>query len=285
MRHHESVARRGLHGLLVGVLLFAGCGDEPATTDVAVAVDAYGADGSETAPTPTIVESRDGVLVAFLDDDASPAEIGAVRERLEEHAGAGTASFMDHDAAQAEFVAMFKHRPDMVSAVTPRNLPRSLRVRPNDPTTESAIVEAVSGMAGVTEVLCSRRGRCGHDQDASRTNDRRPTPTAVPTRIGMLIVFLDDDASTEAVTAIRTRLEELAGPGNVTFFGRDAAYAEFTAMFKDEPDVVNRMSPTALPRSLRVPSKGVSSDRAVAEAVIDLPGVKDVICPERGRCL
>jgi cell division protein FtsX len=170
----------------------------------------------------------------------------------------------------------------MVEHTSPADLPRSLRVRPTSRESELAIAQAVAGMEGVADVVCPAGGRC---LDAAADGDRGPRPSAVPSREGMLIVFLEDDASAEVVAAIRKRLEQHAGAGGVMFVDHDDAHAEFAAMFKDEPDMVRKTSPAELPRSLRVKTNDAQNERALAEAVTGMEGVKDVVCPGRGRCL
>ena len=95
----------------MAVLLLSSCGGSPDEGTV-LAVDAYGpgAASDEDAPTPTVVPTRVGVLVVFLDDDASSEAVRAIRERIEQLAGAGSATFFDHEDAHAEFAEMFAGR-------------------------------------------------------------------------------------------------------------------------------------------------------------------------------
>jgi hypothetical protein len=111
-----------------------------------------------------------------------------------------------------------------------------------------------------------------------------PKPTLLASRQGALIVFLHDDAPPSDIDAIRARLEEHVGPGGVTFVSKEDAHAEFSAMFQDRPEVVAGTSPADLPRSLRVKPTGSEQEQAIEAFVEDLPGVKAVVCADRGQC-
>ena len=148
--------------LLAVVVLMAGCGDHVDTADVVAGDDGKSAVTTidPPRPVPTTPATRAGMLIVFLDDDASQEAIDAVRDRLEGHVGVGNVTYFTHEEAHAEFVAMFKDQPDMVSKTSPAELPRSLRVKPDGRDDELAIANAVSAMDGVKEVICDGRGRC-----------------------------------------------------------------------------------------------------------------------------
>jgi hypothetical protein len=164
MRHDAGMASRWIRTALVGLTglaLLGGCGDPPSAEVTTTAADGRPAEGEEElTPKPTLLASRQGVLIVFLHDDAPPAAVDAIRSRLEEHVGPGGVTFVSKEEAHAEFSAMFQDQPEVVAGTSPADLPRSLRVKPAGREEEQAIEAAVAGLPGVKEVVCADRGQC-----------------------------------------------------------------------------------------------------------------------------
>ena len=157
--------RRLLLAALTLVTLFAGCGEPEGERELAATTGTTEADDTGTTtedgmPEPTAVPGREGMLMVFLEADASPAAVDAIRARLEAHVGAGRVRFVSPEEAHAEFEAMFADEPEMVSGTSPADLPASLRVRPVDREAELAIHDDVVGLEGVKAVVCADRGQC-----------------------------------------------------------------------------------------------------------------------------
>ena len=151
------MATRPVLVVLLLAALFAGCGNEPASVETRPSPTV---EEDDRSPQPTTVPTRDGMLIVFLDDEATPSAIAAIRQQLEAHVGVGNASFFSKEDAHAEFSAMFRDEPDMVAKTSPAQLPRSLRVRPPDREAERTIADSVAPMEGVKAVVCAERGQC-----------------------------------------------------------------------------------------------------------------------------
>jgi streptogramin lyase len=105
-----------------------------------------------------------------------------------------------------------------------------------------------------------------------------------PSREGKLVVFVENDASAEDLAAIRAKLEAHPATVRVVYLDHDAAHREFAEMFKDQPSLVARTTAEELPRSFHVVPTSESSAPAIARSLAGLTGVKEVICPNSGRC-
>lgn len=94
------------------------------------------------------------------------------------------------------------------------------------------------------------------------------------------IVFMDPNASIPAIEAVEAALYGNPDVGRVTIVDKQAAHDEFADMFANTPDLVETVSPEALPVSLRVtPADGVPQERidAIGEAAADMSGVWQVV--------
>jgi len=65
-------------------------------------------------------------------------------------------------------------------------------------------------------------------------------------------VFLRIDVSPEQVDAVREHLRRADGVRIVAYLDQDDAYAEFSRLFADDPDLVARVGPETLPASFEV---------------------------------
>jgi len=98
---------------------------------------------------------EDGVeFIVFMDPEAEEAEIGAMKEDLEENPQIEAISFFSKDMAFEEFQSLFAGNPELLENVTPEILPPSYRVVPRD--SDVLVVEEVANSyrtrAGVLEV-------------------------------------------------------------------------------------------------------------------------------------
>lgn len=81
-------------------------------------------------------------FIVYMNPDASPEQIEAVGRALDEHPQVDTQTYLDKDAAFAEFRELFaEDQPELVDVITPDALPTSFRVKPVSP--DSAVVDAL----------------------------------------------------------------------------------------------------------------------------------------------
>ena len=94
-----------------------------------------------------------------------------------------------------------------------------------------------------------------------------------------LIVFVNPDATTAQVEALRASLDSLDEVARSTWVTQDEAYDEFTELWADRPDLIDAVSPEAMPPNVRVTVRGSEpgSDRRVGATVEGKPGVYRVI--------
>lgn len=94
-------------------------------------------------------------FIVFLQPEASPEQIDAVGANLEDSPEVSDATFVDKDAAYAEFEDIFADTPELVESVTPDDLPTSYQVEPVNK--DAAAVEDLSlqfeGQPGVMRVV------------------------------------------------------------------------------------------------------------------------------------
>ncbi|MGH9165827.1 MAG: permease-like cell division protein FtsX [Acidimicrobiales bacterium] len=96
-------------------------------------------------------------LSVFMQAGANPGQIDAVKRSLEQMPEVKRFSFVDQEAAFAEFKRMFSGQPDLVDSIKAADLPPSYRVVP----AKAEFVDAVgqrfkAGTAGVFEVAYAK---------------------------------------------------------------------------------------------------------------------------------
>lgn len=95
-------------------------------------------------------------------------------------------------------------------------------------------------------------------------------------------IFLCDDLRCPAITDVqlddlRSALEEDPIVDEVFFESKQEAYDNFLEMFSDMPDMLEAVSPDALPPSFRVSLVDPEQFEVVADRFATFPGVEDVI--------
>ncbi len=90
-------------------------------------------------------------------------------------------------------------------------------------------------------------------------------------------VFLTDTVTDAQRQDLLTTLTGLPLVKEVKYESKDEAYKRFKEQFKDQPDLVNNVSPGALPESYRVRLKDPTKYEVVASSVRGLPGVDQVV--------
>ncbi|HEV8295682.1 MAG TPA: permease-like cell division protein FtsX [Acidimicrobiales bacterium] len=79
-----------------------------------------------------------------------------------------------------------------------------------------------------------------------------------------LIVFFRPDATAEQIDPIRERVGAATGVRWFTYLDQHLTYLEFGQIYADKPEVVARVKPEELPRSLRVALADPSADASSA---------------------
>lgn len=80
------------------------------------------------------------------------------------------------------------------------------------------------------------------------------------------IVFISPDATGDQLDAVGASLADNPLVERVTFFDQEQAYAEFSEMFADSPDMVETVTPDILPPSFRVVP--LNADTASVEELV-----------------
>lgn len=81
-------------------------------------------------------------FIVYMQPDAQPAQIDAVRNDLSSNPEVKEIQYLDHEAAYREFVELFKDEPGMYESITPDALPTSFKVAPV--TVDADLIRALS---------------------------------------------------------------------------------------------------------------------------------------------
>jgi cell division transport system permease protein len=89
-------------------------------------------------------------------------------------------------------------------------------------------------------------------------------------------VFLDDNIPSDQTANIQQMLESMPQTKSVTYESKAQAFAKFKQLFKDQPDLVNNVSPNALPASFQVQLKDPNEFGAIAQQLQGQPGIANI---------
>ncbi|HEV8421123.1 MAG TPA: permease-like cell division protein FtsX, partial [Actinomycetota bacterium] len=90
-------------------------------------------------------------------------------------------------------------------------------------------------------------------------------------------VFLQDDVSDAQRSEIETVMKSLPGVESIAYESKEQAFQRFKEIFKNQADLVENVSPSSLPASLRVTLKEDGTIQPVREALANKPGVDRVV--------
>lgn len=97
-------------------------------------------------------------FIVFVKPDATPEQVKAIGEDLQNNPQVANVTFVDKNAAYEEFKELFRDSPEMIESVTPDILPPSYRVEPKDKSAD--IVRALSDLyktkPGVKQVVSAQ---------------------------------------------------------------------------------------------------------------------------------
>ncbi|HVF75398.1 MAG TPA: permease-like cell division protein FtsX [Acidimicrobiales bacterium] len=92
-----------------------------------------------------------------------------------------------------------------------------------------------------------------------------------------LSIFMQPDAPPNQSQAVESELAKLPEVKDFTYVDQDAAYAEFSQMFANSPDMVESVSAKDLPPSYRVVPKQAEFVEVIGERFKKREGVRDVV--------
>ncbi|MGK5681146.1 permease-like cell division protein FtsX [Actinoplanes sp. URMC 104] len=94
-------------------------------------------------------------------------------------------------------------------------------------------------------------------------------------------VFLRDDVTEQQKAAVEAHLRGLPDVAEVTYESSAEAYEKFKKLWADNPEFVEKLTPTSLPQSFKVRMADAKAARHVRDtgqaAIEGLPGVQDVV--------
>lgn len=96
-------------------------------------------------------------FVVWMKVDATDGQINEVRSSLDASEEVSRWKFIDKEAAYAEFKKANRDRPGLVSSVSPKDLPTSFRVVPEDAGRTALIADQFRAHAGVDEVWTAEK--------------------------------------------------------------------------------------------------------------------------------
>lgn len=90
-------------------------------------------------------------MFVYMNPTASDEQVESVRRSLESNPQVASFEFFDKEASYSEFQRLFNEQQDLVSEITPDDVPQSFRVKPasTDADVVSAVVEDFRSMPGV----------------------------------------------------------------------------------------------------------------------------------------
>jgi cell division transport system permease protein len=154
---------------VVRVARFRGWGSRRRWTTVALALVAAGGIAVGMLAARLLDEDEDGKLAVvdgcldrfskgedafvYVEPDATPREIKAIRERLAGDDRITSMEYLDQQATYVEFVRLFADSPGLIRTVEPDILPPSFRVDLEDVDTLSAFEDETTSIPRVYEVI------------------------------------------------------------------------------------------------------------------------------------
>jgi cell division transport system permease protein len=94
-------------------------------------------------------------------------------------------------------------------------------------------------------------------------------------------VYMKTDATEQQVDTLRDQLDSDRLVKGATFISKEDAYAEFQRIFKDKPDLVSSVDPSALPASFRVAPNDVKNTTVLRDKYDTRPGVDEAITADK----
>lgn len=126
---------------------------------------------------------------------------------------------------------------------------------------------------GTSSAPATRRGGVTARPDTGAFCAALAAHVTVATTSDEVVVFVEPDASPDAVDAVFAAISERPGVASITYVDKAETLAEFRGLFADAPDLVAGAGPELLPTSFRVQT----SDPAALDTLTRIRGVKEVV--------
>jgi cell division transport system permease protein len=94
-------------------------------------------------------------------------------------------------------------------------------------------------------------------------------------------VYMKTDATEQQIDTLREQLDNDRLVKSASFISKEDAYAEFQRIFKDKPDLVSSVEPSALPASFRVAPTDVKRTTVLRDKYGTRPGVDEAITADK----
>ena len=94
-------------------------------------------------------------------------------------------------------------------------------------------------------------------------------------------IYMKTDATKEQIDALRNQLDNDRQIKSAKYISKEQAYNDFKRIFKDKPDLVSSVDPSALPASFRVAPTQVRQTTALRDKYNTRPGVDEAITADK----
>src|SRR5437764_258875 len=94
-------------------------------------------------------------------------------------------------------------------------------------------------------------------------------------------IYMKTDATKEQIDALRNQLNGDRQVKSAKYISKEQAYNDFKRIFKDKPDLVSSVDPSALPASFRVAPTQVRQTTALRDKYNTRPGVDEAITADK----
>lgn len=166
-------------------------------------------------------------VVAWLAAQAAGASLA---EAVSAWQGVAGVTYISPAEAFDEFVDLFADRPELLTGVSPSDLPSSLRIELNHPSFIGDVAAQLRSLSDVDEVATAVTPACN----------------AFPG--WNVVLFVRDD---RALTRLRNDLLAVDGIDEISVIGRDEAFTEYLQRFDEWPDLAGVITVLDMSVSLR----------------------------------
>lgn len=94
-------------------------------------------------------------------------------------------------------------------------------------------------------------------------------------------IYMKTDATEQQVDTLRVQLDGDRQVKSANYISKEDAYDEFQRIFKDKPDLVSSVDPSALPASFRVAPNDVKETTVLRDKYNSRPGVDEAITADK----
>jgi cell division transport system permease protein len=94
-------------------------------------------------------------------------------------------------------------------------------------------------------------------------------------------IYMKPDATDPQITTLRSQLDDDRQVRSAKYISKEQAYEDFKRIFKDKPDLVSSVDPSALPASFRVAPNQVRQTTSLRDKYNTRPGVDEAITADK----